>query len=118
MAVAAAAVRSTARGLLSRFNISASASQSFYSPFLQVPDVHGRAGLQGLLRSVPVALPSQAQALVSIVEYNPRVVSWDEAPDSLPETLQAVSTRRELRKWKCRRKRDGGKDRNFRLKYG
>eukprot|EP00933_Yihiella_yeosuensis_P008297 TRINITY_DN11366_c0_g1_i1.p2 TRINITY_DN11366_c0_g1~~TRINITY_DN11366_c0_g1_i1.p2 ORF type:complete len:112 (-),score=16.70 TRINITY_DN11366_c0_g1_i1:363-698(-) len=35
-----------------------------------------------------------------------------------PTTLQCVSTRRELRQWRNRRKRDGGKDRRFRLKYG
>mmetsp|Transcript_2260 Transcript_2260/g.4116 ORF Transcript_2260/g.4116 Transcript_2260/m.4116 type:complete len:113 (-) Transcript_2260:62-400(-) len=39
-------------------------------------------------------------------------------PGETPEVLQAVNTRKELRRWKHRRKRDGGKDRRFRLKYG
>mmetsp|Transcript_16343 Transcript_16343/g.45014 ORF Transcript_16343/g.45014 Transcript_16343/m.45014 type:complete len:147 (-) Transcript_16343:98-538(-) len=32
--------------------------------------------------------------------------------------LQAVNSAKQLRRWKYRRKRDGGKDRKFRLKYG
>ncbi|CAJ1396649.1 unnamed protein product [Effrenium voratum] len=32
--------------------------------------------------------------------------------------MQAINTRRQLRRWKHRRKRDGGRDRKFRLKYG
>eukprot|EP00930_Biecheleria_cincta_P024602 TRINITY_DN17599_c0_g1_i1.p2 TRINITY_DN17599_c0_g1~~TRINITY_DN17599_c0_g1_i1.p2 ORF type:complete len:143 (-),score=19.73 TRINITY_DN17599_c0_g1_i1:124-552(-) len=56
----------------------------------------------------PTVLPGSAQPTgLAIIE--PGV-------DAVP--MQAVSTRKELRRWKHRRKRDGGKDRNFRLKYG
>lgn len=40
------------------------------------------------------------------------------AGERKPEAMEAVNTRRQLRRWKYRRKRDGGKDRKFRLKYG
>merc|ERR1712129_126161 len=35
-----------------------------------------------------------------------------------PTPMLAIKTRKELRAWKWRRKRDGGKDRRYRLKYG
>ena len=34
------------------------------------------------------------------------------------QPMKAINTRKQLRRWKYRRKRDGGKDRKFRLKYG
>ena len=34
------------------------------------------------------------------------------------QAMHCVNTRKQLRRWKYRRKRDGGKDRKFRLKYG
>ena len=41
-----------------------------------------------------------------------------EVPGVNQTAMEAVHTRRQLRRWKYRRKRDGGKDRKFRLKYG
>ena len=46
------------------------------------------------------------------------VISQLEVPGVKQTAMEAVNTRRQLRRWKYRRKRDGGKDRKFRLKYG
>eukprot|EP00438_Fugacium_kawagutii_P014702 Skav228590 [mRNA] locus=scaffold6121:7279:7662:- [translate_table: standard] len=53
--------------------------------------------------------PSLGSELVEVVEL---------PAGNAPEAMEAVNTRRQLRRWKYRRKRDGGKDRKFRLKYG
>mmetsp|Transcript_2339 Transcript_2339/g.6753 ORF Transcript_2339/g.6753 Transcript_2339/m.6753 type:complete len:110 (-) Transcript_2339:83-412(-) len=39
-------------------------------------------------------------------------------PESAVVPLFAVNTRKEFRQWKQRRKRDGGRNRGYRLKYG
>ena len=39
-------------------------------------------------------------------------------PGTEKPAMEALNTRRQFRAWKRRRRRDGGKDRKFRLKYG
>lgn len=53
----------------------------------------------------------QDQPLAEVVEI--------QAPgNGETQPMKALNTRKQLRRWKYRRKRDGGKDRKFRLKYG
>ena len=59
----------------------------------------------------------QDGALTALTKSIPQVKL--EVPGVENQTaMEAVHTRRQLRRWKYRRKRDGGKDRKFRLKYG
>lgn len=70
--------------------------------------------------SAPIWRPLQLQCLRKLLvpgqegEERPPIVM----DPTKTEEMKAVNTRRQLRRWKHRRKRDGGKDRKFRLKYG
>eukprot|EP00440_Ansanella_granifera_P020420 gb/GFBE01022178.1/.p1 GENE.gb/GFBE01022178.1/~~gb/GFBE01022178.1/.p1 ORF type:complete len:118 (+),score=12.25 gb/GFBE01022178.1/:2-355(+) len=82
------------------------------SLLLAQPEVLGR--LQLPIPTLPVRTEVDALQLPAGDVSSPEL----HEPDSGSAPLQAVSTRKELRRWKWRRKRDGGRDRKFRLKYG
>mmetsp|Transcript_4909 Transcript_4909/g.9590 ORF Transcript_4909/g.9590 Transcript_4909/m.9590 type:complete len:115 (+) Transcript_4909:53-397(+) len=70
------------------------------------------------------ALGFQPQMLLPLVPTDPGFRDpGSNTPTELPSDVivipkQAVNTSKQLRQWKYRRKKDGGKDRRFRLKYG
>mmetsp|Transcript_151952 Transcript_151952/g.487740 ORF Transcript_151952/g.487740 Transcript_151952/m.487740 type:complete len:207 (-) Transcript_151952:89-709(-) len=62
--------------------------------------------------------PDNRQQSEEVVDW-PGVLGFDmPGADGVAAPMLAINTRKELRRWKKRRKADGGKDRRYRLKYG
>ncbi|CAE7443908.1 pis1 [Symbiodinium natans] len=60
---------------------------------------------------------SESRLLCDCILPGPQLGFTAEEPVQKP-VMQALNTRKDFRRWKRRRKQDGGRNRHFRLKYG
>eukprot|EP00927_Polykrikos_kofoidii_P074929 TRINITY_DN70989_c0_g1_i1.p1 TRINITY_DN70989_c0_g1~~TRINITY_DN70989_c0_g1_i1.p1 ORF type:complete len:233 (+),score=25.96 TRINITY_DN70989_c0_g1_i1:75-701(+) len=66
----------------------------------------------------PILAVSAATPPTDVIVPLPSATFPGDVGSSKPTPMLAINNRKELRKWKQRRKRNGGKDRGFRIKYG